>query len=47
MKRQIKDKKRSWWVTMGGEAGNDIEEINQEAPRVWPVPGQRGDSRDQ
>lgn len=32
---------------MGGEAGKDTKEINHEAPRVWPVPGQRGDGRDQ
>lgn len=32
---------------MGGEADKDTEEINQQAPSVWPLPGQCGDSRDQ
>lgn len=46
-KTGVEDRRRPRWVTMGGEAGRDPEEINQRAPRVWPLPGQRGDSRDQ
>lgn len=46
-KERVEDRRRTRWVTMGGEAGKDTEEINQQAPSVWPPPRECGDSRDQ
>lgn len=40
--RQIKTLKR--WVTTD-KKGN-LEEINQKAPGVWPLPGEQRDNRD-
>lgn len=45
-KKRGGDERRSL-VTAGGEGGQDTMEINQQAPRVWPPPGERGDGRGQ